>query len=112
MNTAAEGVALCRELDHEGLVLMLDTYHMNVDEASFTDPILESKEYLGHMHMAENNRLYPGGGHIPFGEIIEALRSIGYAGYLTCQIVSKPDARTAARRAGENLRALIEEVAS
>ena len=112
VNTAAEGVALCREFDHEGLVLMLDTYHMNVDEASFTDPILESKEYLGHMHMAENNRLFPGGGHIPFGEIIEALRSIGYAGYLTCQIVSKPDARTAARRAGENLRALIEEVAS
>ena len=64
------------------------------------------------MHMAENNRLYPGGGHIPFGEIIEALRSIGYAGYLTCQIVSKPDARTAAKRAAENLRALIEEVAS
>ena len=39
--------------------------------ASFTDPIIESKEYLGHMHMAENNRLYPGGGHIPFGDIIE-----------------------------------------
>ncbi len=107
VNTAAEGVALCREMDHEGLRLMLDTYHMNVDEASFTEPILESKELLGHMHMAENNRLYPGGGHIPFGEVIGALRSIGYAGYLTCQIVSKPDVRTAARRAGENLRALM-----
>ncbi len=112
VTTAAEGVALCRELDHEAFVLMLDTYHMNVDEASFTAPILESKELLGHMHIAENNRYYPGGGHIPFGEIIGALRSIGYDGYLTCQIVSKPDIQTAARLAAENLRALIEDEAS
>ena len=37
VTTAAEGMALCRELGHEALVLMLDTYHMNADEASFTD---------------------------------------------------------------------------
>ena len=112
VTTAAEGVTLCRELDHEAFVLMLDTYHMNVDEASFTAPILESRELLGHMHIAENNRYYPGGGHIPFGEIIGALRSIGYDGYLTCQIVSKPDIQTAARLAAENLRALIADGAS
>lgn len=112
VTTAAEGAALCRELDHEALVLMLDTYHMNADEASFTDPIVESGELLGHMHIAENNRYYPGGGHIPFGEIIGALRSIGYGGWLTCQIVSKPDIRTAAKLAAENLRVLIDEGAS
>ena len=112
VTTAAEGMALCRELGHEALVLMLDTYHMNADEASFTAPILESGELLGHMHVAENNRYYPGGGHIPFDEVIGALRSIGYEGYLTCQIVSKPDIRTAARLAAENLRALIDVGAS
>ncbi len=107
VNTAAEGAALCHELGHDALVLMLDTYHMNVDEASFTVPVLESKELLGHMHIAENNRFYPGGGHIPFGEVIGALRSIGYTNYLTCQIVSKPDIQTAARLAAEKLRTLI-----
>ena len=112
VTTAAEGAALCRELGHEALVLMLDTYHMNADEASFTAPIVESGELLGHMHIAENNRYYPGGGHIPFGEVIGALRSIGYDGWLTCQIVSKPDIRTAARLAAENLRALLQDGAS
>ncbi len=109
VHTAAEGVALCREFAHEGLALMLDTYHMNVEEASFAGAILEARGFLGHMHLAENNRLYPGGGHVPFGEILEALASIGYAGWLTCQIVSRPDAHTAAHRAGENLRRLLGE---
>ena len=60
------------------LELMLDTFHMNIEEDSFENTILNSQPYLSHMHFADNNRKMPGFGHIDFDTIVKALKTISY----------------------------------
>lgn len=59
--------------------LMLDTFHMNIEEDSISTTILNSKKNrLSHMHFADNNRKMPGFGHIDFEAIIKSLKGISY----------------------------------
>ncbi len=64
----------------KNLGIMLDTYHMNIEEDSFEDTILKSKGFLNHLHLADNNRKMPGFGHIDFEKIIATLKGISYSG--------------------------------
>jgi sugar phosphate isomerase/epimerase len=65
------------------LELMLDTFHMNIEEDSFENTILNSQPYLSHMHFADNNRKMPGFGHIDFDTIVKALKTISYGGKIS-----------------------------
>jgi D-psicose/D-tagatose/L-ribulose 3-epimerase len=63
----------------ENLGIMLDTFHMNIEEDSFKNSIIMSKSFLHHLHFADNNRKMPGFGHIDFDSIISALKEISYS---------------------------------
>ena len=63
----------------ENLGIMLDTFHMNIEEDSFKNTILKSKYLLHHLHFADNNRKMPGFGHIDFDNIISSLKNISYS---------------------------------
>ena len=65
------------------LQLMLDTFHMNIEEDSYSDIILQAKNRLVHMHFADNNRKMPGEGHIDFETIVKSLKKIAYNGYIS-----------------------------
>lgn len=65
------------------LELMLDTFHMNIEEDSFSETIIQSQNRLIHMHFAENNRKMPGEGHIDFPTILQSLKKIGYKGFIS-----------------------------
>ena len=80
LNTAAEGVAFCKEVDCENVKLLLDTFHMNIEEDSLPAAIRLAGPMLGHLHTGESNRKVPGKGHLPWKEICEALADIGYNG--------------------------------
>jgi len=80
INTAEEGVSFVKQVDHPNVKLMLDTFHMNIEEDSIGGAIRTAGPYLGHLHTGECNRKVPGKGRIPWGEIREALRDIGYKG--------------------------------
>ncbi|HWR11718.1 MAG TPA: sugar phosphate isomerase/epimerase family protein [Rectinemataceae bacterium] len=81
LNTAAEGVAFVKAVDKPNVKVMLDTYHMNLEEDSFEEAIRTAGEYLGHFHIGECNRRLPfRGGRIPWASIGETLREIGYEG--------------------------------
>jgi D-psicose/D-tagatose/L-ribulose 3-epimerase len=67
----------------EGIKVMLDTFHMNIEEDSFGKTIIKSKNLLFHMHFADNNRKMPGFGHINFDEIISTLVNISYSGTIS-----------------------------
>ena len=67
-------VKYCKDLK-----IMLDTFHMNIEEDSFKNAITKSNGLLYHMHFADNNRKMPGFGHIDFHEIISALVNISYS---------------------------------
>ena len=80
LNTAEEGVAFVREIGKPNVKVMLDTFHMNIEEDSFGDAIRLAGPLLGHFHTGENNRRVPGKGRLPWHEIGAALREIGYGG--------------------------------
>lgn len=80
MNTAAEGVAFCEEVGLPNVKLLLDTFHMNIEEDSFYDAILTAGKYLRRLHTGEANRKVPGKGRIPWREIGDALARIQFDG--------------------------------
>lgn len=86
MNDASEGLAYVKEVDRPNVRLMLDTFHMNIEEDSLTDAILSAEGYLGHFHAGEANRRCPGpGGRFDWKKVGEALRKIGYTGYVVME---------------------------
>ena len=80
LNTAEEGVAFVKEVNLPNVKLMLDTFHMNIEEVSIAGAIRTAGPYLAHLHTGECNRLVPGQGRMPWREIGEALRDIGFDG--------------------------------
>lgn len=78
INTAGEGTAFVREMGMDNVWVMLDTFHMNIEETSIADAIRTAGSRLGHFHTGECNRMVPGKGRMPWREIGEALRDIGY----------------------------------
>ncbi len=80
LNTAAEGVSFVQEVDKPNVKVMLDTFHMNIEEDSMGGAIRSAGALLGHFHTGECNRKVPGRGRMPWREIGEALRDINYAG--------------------------------
>lgn len=79
-NDAKEAVQFVKDVDRDNVKVMLDSFHMNIEEDNFYDPIITAGSYLGHYHIGEANRKVPGKGHIPWDEIGRALRDIGYDG--------------------------------
>ncbi|MGL6202197.1 MAG: sugar phosphate isomerase/epimerase family protein [Lachnospiraceae bacterium] len=80
LNTAEEGVAFVREVGMDNVKVMLDTFHMNIEETSIGGAIRCAGDLLGHVHTGECNRMVPGRGRIPWKEIGEALHDVGYDG--------------------------------
>lgn len=78
LNTSREAVRFVEEVDVPAAKVMLDTFHMNIEEDSMVDAILTAGGKLGHFHVGENNRRCPGKGYLPWAEIGQALRRIGY----------------------------------
>ncbi|HKU49373.1 MAG TPA: sugar phosphate isomerase/epimerase [Nitrososphaera sp.] len=79
--TAADALAVARRID--GLGILLDTFHMNIEEDRFSDAILSCRDILMHTHFADNNRKMPGFGHTDFGQIVSSLKEIGYGNYIS-----------------------------
>ena len=90
LNTAAEGRAFVEELGSKNVKLLLDTFHMNIEETDIGEAIRSAKGILGHFHMGENNRRTPGTGRLPWAEIFRALRDIDYDGALVMEPFMKP----------------------
>ena len=80
MNTAAEGIAFAERVGSPNCKILLDTFHMNIEEDSLRDSIVETGDWLGHFHLGETNRRPPGRGRMPWPEIFGALREINYQG--------------------------------
>jgi D-psicose/D-tagatose/L-ribulose 3-epimerase len=79
--SAKDALAIANQVDSLGI--LLDTFHMNIEEDSFKDAIEGSRKFLRHLHFADNNRKMPGFAHIDFPSIVESLNEIGYNAYLS-----------------------------
>ena len=82
---------------HPRLGLLLDTFHMNIEERRIGDAIRSAKGHISHFHTCENDRGAPGSGHVDWVEVRDALRDVGYDG--VCSIESyNPDVSALAQR--------------
>jgi sugar phosphate isomerase/epimerase len=97
VNTAAEGLALLAEVGEPSVQLLLDTFHMNIEEQSLAGAVSSVGERLGYVHIADSNRRAPGEGHVDFAAVLAALEEIDYGGMLVAEILPLPDDRAAAR---------------
>jgi D-psicose/D-tagatose/L-ribulose 3-epimerase len=79
--TSKDAITIAQQVDSLGV--LLDTFHMNIEEDLFNDAIQSSSKLLRHMHFADNNRKMPGFGHIDFSTIVKSLIEIGYDRYIS-----------------------------
>lgn len=86
LNTAKEAVNYVNMVGSKNMGVLLDTYHMNIEEFSIGDAIRTAGDKLVGFHVGENNRSVPGRGHLDWDEIFGALKSVGYTG----RIVAEP----------------------
>jgi sugar phosphate isomerase/epimerase len=107
IHTVDEGMELIQRVGAENFGLLLDTFHMNIEEPSVEASIGACGDRIFHFHVADSNRWHPGAGHLDFGSILAALRETGYDGYVSGEFMPVPDADTGAQRAIDHLRPLI-----
>jgi D-psicose/D-tagatose/L-ribulose 3-epimerase len=88
VNTAEQAMALVEEVAAQNLVVHLDTYHMNIEEANFGDPVRACSDQLGYVHIGEGHRGYLGTGTVDFAEFFGALVETDYGGPLTFESFS------------------------
>lgn len=112
IRTVDDGLALVQKSGQSALGLLLDTYHVNIEESSWKEPFRRALQAgrLYHVHLADNNRLAPGQGLIDFAAILRVLKAGGYNGYLSAELLPLPDPDEAARLTLEHMRRLLELV--
>ena len=107
INNLDEGVALLRKLNIPGMKLMPDVFHMNIEDVSIEGNLKKYIDDIAYIHFADSNRLAPGWGHLDFSVIVSALNEVGYKGWVSVEILPKPDPDRAAKQAIDYLRTLI-----
>jgi D-psicose/D-tagatose/L-ribulose 3-epimerase len=86
LNIAEDAVKYCQDVGTGNIKVHLDSFHMIREELSFTRAVqICGKEYLGYVHVCENNRGIPGTGLVPWREFFTALKNIGYYGPLVIE---------------------------
>jgi sugar phosphate isomerase/epimerase len=76
------GAEVVRTLNSKGVRLMSDVFHMHIEETNSPATLREVGDTIGHVHLADNTRLEPGSGDIDFRAIFQALKEIGFTGYM------------------------------
>ncbi len=98
VNRIDEGVALLESLETDAVRLLVDLFHANIEEVSTSEAIKKAGRHVGHIHFVDSNRRAAGWGQMDFKPIIEALKAIGYQGYLSAEAQSHGDGEGAAKQ--------------
>ncbi len=83
--SAGEVLSLIRQTGAANLALHLDTFHMNIEEQNFYDPVLTAGSRLQHVHITESDRGMPGEGNVHWEDFFGALQEIDYKGALVLE---------------------------
>lgn len=80
LNLTSQAIEVVDRVGHKACGLLLDTFHMNIEERSIGDAIRAAGSRMRHLHTCENDRGAPGSGHVPWEEVAKACGDIGYKG--------------------------------
>ncbi len=106
INNVATGMKLIDEVQAENFGLLLDTFHMNIEEPGIEASIASCGSRIFHFHVADSNRHYPDAGHLDFSSILTTLTQTGYQGFVSGEFLPLPDADSAAEAGIDYLRGL------
>jgi RpiB/LacA/LacB family sugar-phosphate isomerase len=106
INTAAEAVAFIDEVGASNLKVLLDTFHMNIEEVDFHTAFRLTGEKLGYVHFVDSNRQAPGQGHTNLAAILKTLHDIGYRGVVSAEILPLIDDKNAVQRTANYLNSI------
>ncbi len=98
INTSAQAKALIEAVDQPSVGMLLDTYHMNIEEKNQAKAIATAGKHLLHVHACGCDRGAPGGDHIDWDGVRNALQEIGYTGSLVIESFT-PDVKVVAKAA-------------
>lgn len=107
INTTAEGIAWVRRVNHPALQLMLDLYHVHLEDPAVAASFIAGRQVLRHVHVCDGNRLAPGWGHLNLKEVLATLKSLDYGGWVTVEALQVPTPEAAVTQSGRHLRELL-----
>jgi len=86
VNTAEEAANMARASGSDRVGALLDTFHLNIEEKDIPGAIIGAADKLVHFHVSDNDRGVPGSGHVPWGEVRDALREADYDGWVVAEM--------------------------
>jgi sugar phosphate isomerase/epimerase len=99
IHTTADGLAAIETVGEDNVRLLLDSFHMNIEEVSLDAALRAAGDRLGYLHLADSNRHAPGQGHLDFDTLLATALEVGYRGPAVVEILPVPDDETAVRQA-------------
>ncbi len=100
INSAREGIDFIKKTGLP-MYLMLDTFHMNIEDVDMFEMFREAWDLTKHIHFLDSNRLAPSMGHTDMEGLYKLFLELGYNGFLCLEALSKPDSYTCAKAGAE-----------
>jgi D-psicose/D-tagatose/L-ribulose 3-epimerase len=91
INRGDQALALADAVGAPHVGVVLDAFHINIEEADPLGAIRQAGPHLFDFHVADNNRKPPGEGAHDWEQIVHTLRAAGYDGYLSSEFVLPMD---------------------
>lgn len=110
INTLQEAVEIIKAVDNPYFNLMMDVFHLNLEEKDLYQAIRQNSPYNIHVHLADNNRRYPGHCGLNFEKILSTFQECGYTGDFCTEIFQIPNQMEAARASIAHLRPILDKV--
>jgi D-psicose/D-tagatose/L-ribulose 3-epimerase len=85
INLSEQAGAVLDRIGEPNVFVHLDTYHMNIEEKGFYDPIVATGPRMRYIHLSESDRGTPGTGNVHWDEVFRGLGAIDYDGYLVME---------------------------
>ena len=89
VNSAAEACALAQSTGSDRIGVLLDTFHLNIEEKDVGGAIAACANHLVHFHVSDNDRGVPGSGHVPWAEVVAGLQDAAYDRWVVAEMFVK-----------------------
>jgi sugar phosphate isomerase/epimerase len=112
VNTVAQAAELIAAAGSDGVRILADTYHMNIEEDDPCAALRSVAPLLGAVHLSDSNRHQPGTGHVPFAAIVGTLAELGFDGVVSVECRLRGEPAEAVASCGRFLRGLLDAAAA
>jgi sugar phosphate isomerase/epimerase len=106
LNRLDQGAEIIAAAGTGSVKLLADVFHLNLEETDLPGALRQAAQWLGHVQLADSNRLEPGAGHLDFAAVFRALQDSGYTQYCALECSLSGPAETVLPRVVSYLRAV------